>query len=87
MGTISTNEESKISRTAKLKMVVKSSVKVCFLTEYFSFKKFKTHSYLRFPGILQWQDLLIRMAIIERGGFIHETCRVQTIIISTCHSY
>lgn len=35
MDTSSTNEESKVSRTAQLKMVTKSGVKVCILTEYF----------------------------------------------------
>lgn len=35
MDTNSTNEESKVSRTAQLKMVTKSGVKVCILTEYF----------------------------------------------------
>lgn len=39
MDTNSTNEESKISRTAPLKMVMRSGVKTCILTEYFNFKK------------------------------------------------
>lgn len=87
MDTNSTNEESKISRTAWLKMVTKSGVNICILTEYFSFKKSKPHNYIRFPDVFQWPGLLIRMAVIETGGFIHETFGVQTTTTFTCHSY
>lgn len=58
-----------------------------FWQNSFLFKKFKTHNHLRFSDVFWWQDLLMRMTMIEIGEFIHGICRVQTTTTSTCHSY